>query len=49
MNCRKMHEPAHKADYQAAQAKQDLFYEVEAFDALDEAVTFIDLGKLELG
>ncbi len=42
MNCRKLHEPAHKADYETAQAKRDLFYDVDAFDALDEAVRVVD-------
>lgn len=31
MACRKTHEPAHKAEYQKAQAKKDLFYDVEVY------------------
>ncbi|CAD5211206.1 unnamed protein product [Bursaphelenchus okinawaensis] len=42
VSCRKMHEPAHRADYQKAQEKKDHFYEIEAFDALEEAVKTID-------
>ena len=29
ITCRKMHEPAHKADYERAQEKQDHYYDVE--------------------
>lgn len=29
MSCRKMHEPAHKADYLRAQEKRDHFYDIE--------------------
>ena len=28
-SCRKLHEPAHKADYQRAQDQKDHFYDVE--------------------
>uniref|UniRef100_A0A914E2L0 Luc7-like protein 3 n=1 Tax=Acrobeloides nanus TaxID=290746 RepID=A0A914E2L0_9BILA len=41
--CRKVHEPAHKADYQRAQAKKEHFYDVEAFEALEDAVRIIDM------
>ncbi|KAI1720105.1 LUC7 N-terminus domain-containing protein [Ditylenchus destructor] len=40
--CRKMHEPAHKADYNREQAKRDHFYDIESFDALDECVRAVD-------
>jgi len=43
INCRKLHEPAHKADYQREQEKRDLFYDIEAFEALDEAVRVVDI------
>lgn len=29
VNCRKIHEPAHKADYKTAQAERDHFYDIE--------------------
>jgi RNA-binding protein Luc7-like 2 len=40
--CRKMHEPAHKADYNKAQEARDHFYDIEAFEAIEDAVKTID-------
>ncbi|CAJ0567486.1 unnamed protein product, partial [Mesorhabditis spiculigera] len=40
--CRKMHEPAHRADYEAAQAKKDHFYDIDLYQALEGAVRAVD-------
>jgi hypothetical protein len=40
--CRKMHEKAHVADYLRAQEKRDLFYDLEAFEALEECIRAVD-------
>ena len=42
VSCRKIHEPAHKADYLRAQEKRDHFYDIEAFDAIEEAIRVVD-------
>ncbi|CAI4226433.1 unnamed protein product [Auanema sp. JU1783] len=42
LNCYRVHEPAHKADYQKAQARKDHFYDVDAFDSLEHAVKVVD-------
>uniref|UniRef100_A0A915P1W4 Uncharacterized protein n=1 Tax=Meloidogyne floridensis TaxID=298350 RepID=A0A915P1W4_9BILA len=42
MSCRKMHEPAHKGEYNKAQEKRDLFYDVEAYEELEDAICIVD-------
>ncbi|KAI6228158.1 Peptidase [Aphelenchoides besseyi] len=42
VSCRKMHEKALRADFLREQEKRDHIYEVEAFDALEEAVKAVD-------
>lgn len=42
MSCRKMHEPAHKGEYNKAQKKGDLFYDVEAYEELEDAIRIVD-------
>jgi hypothetical protein len=42
LSCRKIHEPAHKADFQKAQEKKDHFYDVDAFEALENAIGIVD-------
>jgi len=42
MMCRKMHEKAHRADYERAQEKRDHFYELEAFEALEDCIRSVD-------
>uniref|UniRef100_A0A1I7XSV9 Luc7-like protein n=1 Tax=Heterorhabditis bacteriophora TaxID=37862 RepID=A0A1I7XSV9_HETBA len=43
VSCRKTHEPAHKADYQKAQKERDHFYDVDAFDILENAIRVVDM------
>ncbi|TMS35241.1 hypothetical protein L596_002686 [Steinernema carpocapsae] len=40
--CRKLHESAHRGEFQKAQEKRDHFYDVEAFDVLEDAVRTVD-------
>ncbi|KAL3102315.1 hypothetical protein niasHS_003724 [Heterodera schachtii] len=42
MSCRKLHEPAHKGEFNRAQEKKDLFYDIEAFEELDDAIRIVD-------
>lgn len=42
VSCRKTHEPAHKADFLKAQAEKDHFYDVDAFDILENAIRIVD-------
>jgi len=48
VTCRKMHEPAHIADFQRENAKKDHFYDVEAFDEVEDTLRRIDneIGKI---
>lgn len=43
MACRKMHEPAQKGEYNKAQEKKDLFYDVEAYEELEDAIRTVDV------
>ncbi|CAP31862.1 Protein CBG12982 [Caenorhabditis briggsae] len=43
VSCRKVHEPAHKADYERAQKERDHFYDVDAFDIIENAVRLVDV------
>ncbi|CAI2343822.1 unnamed protein product [Caenorhabditis sp. 36 PRJEB53466] len=43
VSCRKVHEPAHKADYERAQKEKDHFYDVDAFDIIEHAVNLVDI------
>ncbi|PAV84199.1 hypothetical protein WR25_06126 [Diploscapter pachys] len=40
--CRKMHEPAHKADYERAQKEKDYFFDVEAYEDIGNAIRAVD-------
>ncbi|VDK43050.1 unnamed protein product [Anisakis simplex] len=40
--CHKVHESAHKADFENAQKEKDHFYDVDVFDRLEEAVRVVD-------
>uniref|UniRef100_A0A7E4VJ22 C2H2-type domain-containing protein n=1 Tax=Panagrellus redivivus TaxID=6233 RepID=A0A7E4VJ22_PANRE len=46
VTCRKLHEPAHHADYQRAQEQRDHFYDVEAFDEIEHIIRVVD-GEVE--
>uniref|UniRef100_F1KQI7 Luc7-like protein 3 n=1 Tax=Ascaris suum TaxID=6253 RepID=F1KQI7_ASCSU len=40
--CHKVHESAHKADYENAQKEKDHFYDVDVFERLEEAIRVVD-------
>ncbi|KHJ92279.1 hypothetical protein OESDEN_07838 [Oesophagostomum dentatum] len=42
VSCRKTHEPAHKADFLKAQKERDHYYDVDAFDILENAIRIVD-------
>ncbi|CAB3404661.1 unnamed protein product [Caenorhabditis bovis] len=42
VSCRKVHEPAHKADFERAQKERDHFYDIDAFNILEFAVRQVD-------
>ncbi|VDL76740.1 unnamed protein product [Nippostrongylus brasiliensis] len=42
VSCRKTHEPAHKADFLKAQKEKDHYYDVDAFDILENAIRIVD-------
>ncbi|XGW10038.1 hypothetical protein V3C99_011927 [Haemonchus contortus] len=42
ISCRKTHEPAHKADFLKAQSERDHYYDVDAFDILENAIRVVD-------
>ncbi|CAI5441278.1 unnamed protein product [Caenorhabditis angaria] len=43
VSCRKVHEPAHKADFVRAQRVKDHFYDVDAYEILEYAVHQVDI------
>uniref|UniRef100_A0A8R1DQ09 Uncharacterized protein n=2 Tax=Caenorhabditis japonica TaxID=281687 RepID=A0A8R1DQ09_CAEJA len=43
VSCRKVHEPAHKADYERAQKEKDHFYDVDAYEIIEHAVHLVDI------
>ncbi|EFP05130.1 hypothetical protein CRE_04119 [Caenorhabditis remanei] len=43
VSCRKVHEPAHKADYERAQKERDHFYDVDAYEIIENAVRLVDV------
>uniref|UniRef100_A0A914I883 Luc7-like protein 3 n=1 Tax=Globodera rostochiensis TaxID=31243 RepID=A0A914I883_GLORO len=42
MSCRKLHEPAHKGEFNRSQEQKDLFYDIEAFEELEDAIRIVD-------
>ncbi|VIO94744.1 Hypothetical 37.0 kDa protein B0495.8 in chromosome II, putative [Brugia malayi] len=40
--CNKVHESAHKADYENAQKQRDHFYDIDGFERLEEAIRIVD-------
>ncbi|VDN52242.1 unnamed protein product [Dracunculus medinensis] len=40
--CNKVHESAHKADYENAQKEKDHYYDIDVFEKLEEAVRIVD-------
>uniref|UniRef100_A0A0N5AB42 RNA-binding protein Luc7-like 2 n=1 Tax=Syphacia muris TaxID=451379 RepID=A0A0N5AB42_9BILA len=42
VTCNKIHESAHKADYENAQKEKDHFYDVDVYERLEEAVRIVD-------
>ncbi|CAD6192489.1 unnamed protein product [Caenorhabditis auriculariae] len=43
VSCHKSHEPAHKADFDRAQKERDYFFDIDAFEILENAIKLVDV------